>query len=129
MLVPAHCGMEPSGKKKPFDPLSMKLAFSDCWLKFVVKLSKSSIVNTVAVLGTVLFDWVPIPKISEPEAVAALAPSDCIWTITPLLSVGKSTTGLTTCCASATCATWQFPVVEQAKETFGGVIPEAGSQA
>jgi hypothetical protein len=62
----------PSGKNKPLEPLSIKLEVRLCpvLLRFVVKLSLESTVNTVA-LPRILLVWVPIPKSRDPLAVAA----------------------------------------------------------
>jgi len=88
-----------AGKNRPLEPLSMKLAGSgSTWPlagSIVVKLSNDPISNTVA-LPRVLFDCVPIPKISDPSSVAAGLASAANDSAVPLLSEANNTVGLVT---------------------------------
>ena len=88
--------IDESGKKNPFEPLSMKLEDNVLVLYVVVKLPEAFVVYTVA-LPSELLDSVPIPMISEPVTESApFAPTDGSDSRRPLLSVGSSQTGFCT---------------------------------
>src|SRR5581483_6228004 len=96
-----------SVKKKPLDPLSMKLSGRACPLYSVERLPSEASVNTAALPSPLLL-CVPIPNTSEPLTDAApVAPFEFRTMITPLLSVAKNEAGLETCAVTSTAVFWQ----------------------
>lgn len=88
------------GKKYPFEPLSIKLAWSGGALlrPLVVNSSLTLRGSTVSLDGTELLDCVPIPKVSVPVAVgAALFTGVVMDMAVPLLSVVNAMTAFVTC--------------------------------
>ncbi len=71
------------------------------WLPNTVVKSLHDSVKTVAVEGSWLLACVPMPNTTDPVTEAALPETAGSSTITPLLSVGNSTTGLVTWLVSA----------------------------
>ena len=69
--------MAASGKKYPFDPLSMKLSLRVCELNVVVKKPADVpevLIGKMDTEPSELFDSVPIPKIMEPLSVGPRLP-------------------------------------------------------